>query len=380
MSIDDERVLYERLDRAFETITPAPAPVEGAVRRGQAIRRRRRAAAAAGLAAVVAAGVIAVPVLRYATRPATSASGNYTVTVQAPGSHAPAGEIAFGTVNGQQWRIVVNKPGTEGAARGQELIVASGSAFGPQGVSDSAPSLAVDNTEPVSLTGLRSGTTQVQYGAVRDDVSYVTVRLGNGTVLTLHPVTVYGTRVVAFAAPAGANIVDATAYSLRGEIGVAVPFNNPSGLASFGLWLKPGQHSATRVSGLIGSGRFDGGTWSATAYIGSWGTCVVASGGGTSAGSCLPTTAALGTNVMFWTGGTPEVVSASASASVTRIVVTEPGGATMQIRPVTVAGQKFFAFPMSPQQWVAYNRPVWKWTAYDSSGGVVTSSEVTPGS
>jgi len=107
---------------------------------------------------------------------------------------------------------------------------------------------------------------------------------------------------------------------------------------------------------------------------------VVASGGGTSAGSCLPTTAALGTNVMFWTGGTPAAVSASASASVTRIVVTEPGGATMQIRPVTVAGQKFFAFPMSPQQWVAYNRPVWKWTAYDSSGGVVTSSEVTPGS
>ena len=50
MSIDDERGLCERLDRALETITPAPAPIDGAVRRGKAIKLRRRAAAAAGLA------------------------------------------------------------------------------------------------------------------------------------------------------------------------------------------------------------------------------------------------------------------------------------------------------------------------------------------
>jgi hypothetical protein len=54
--IDDEHDLRERLDRAFETINPRPAPVEGAVRRGKTIRLRRRVAAAVGAAAIVAIG------------------------------------------------------------------------------------------------------------------------------------------------------------------------------------------------------------------------------------------------------------------------------------------------------------------------------------
>ena len=64
MSIDDERGLYQRLDQVFGTITPRPAPVDGAMRRGRTIRRWRRSAAAAGLAAVAAAGVIGVPSLK----------------------------------------------------------------------------------------------------------------------------------------------------------------------------------------------------------------------------------------------------------------------------------------------------------------------------
>ncbi|HEX2819597.1 MAG TPA: hypothetical protein VHO07_05460 [Streptosporangiaceae bacterium] len=56
MRIDDEHDLRERLDRAFETINPRPAPVEGAVRRGKTIRLRRRVAAAVGAAAIVASG------------------------------------------------------------------------------------------------------------------------------------------------------------------------------------------------------------------------------------------------------------------------------------------------------------------------------------
>lgn len=56
MRIDDEHDLRERLDRAFETINPRPAPVEGAVRRGKTIRLRRRVAAAVGAAAIVAIG------------------------------------------------------------------------------------------------------------------------------------------------------------------------------------------------------------------------------------------------------------------------------------------------------------------------------------
>ena len=63
MRIDDERDLHEQLEAAFEAITPRPAPVDGAVRRGRGIRVRRRVAVAAGAAAVVAIGVFAVPSL-----------------------------------------------------------------------------------------------------------------------------------------------------------------------------------------------------------------------------------------------------------------------------------------------------------------------------
>ena len=70
MRIDDERDLHERLDRAFETITPRPAPVDGTVRRGKAIKGRRRVAAAVAVAAVVAVGVITVPSLHRLAGPA----------------------------------------------------------------------------------------------------------------------------------------------------------------------------------------------------------------------------------------------------------------------------------------------------------------------
>ena len=63
MRIDDERDLHGQLEAAFEAITPRPAPVDGAVLRGRAIRVRRHMAAAAGAAAVVAIGVFAVPSL-----------------------------------------------------------------------------------------------------------------------------------------------------------------------------------------------------------------------------------------------------------------------------------------------------------------------------
>ncbi len=83
MSIDDQRDLYERLDRAVEAITPRAAPVDGVMRRGKVIRWRRRSVAVAGVAAVVAAGLIVVPSLRHAATQ-NPATGHYTATVQSP--------------------------------------------------------------------------------------------------------------------------------------------------------------------------------------------------------------------------------------------------------------------------------------------------------
>ena len=164
-----------------------------------------------GAAAIVAIGVITVPSLNHGAAPAPApASGPYTVTVQPPGPHSPAGLIASGTVNGKAWRIGVDKPGTHGAIRGRQYVYASGPAYtyvsgssgGSSALSGVGPALSAD-ADPVAFEGGGSSPTSSLYGAVRADVSYVKVRLGNGTVLTLHPATVYGVRAVAFASRRG---------------------------------------------------------------------------------------------------------------------------------------------------------------------------------
>jgi hypothetical protein len=317
----------------------------------------------------VAAGVLATPALRHwqaAPAPATPAN-RYTVTVQMPGPHSPAGLIAAGTVNGKRWQLTASRPGADGAGRGNELITASGPAFGPDGGTDTFGPSTPDSTEPVSLDGLSGGPTQAHFGTVRADVSSVKVRLGNGTVLMLRPVTVYGVRAVAFAAPLGAVIVDATAYSRHGEIATAVPFAGSGGLADFVAWLKPGQRGLPRATARIGSGTSGGRTWSAVAHQGPWGICIEVSGGS----DCTATTFGSGTKERFFTVGDPGVFVGTASASVVRILVERPDGTSFQVRPVTIGIERFFAFPLN-----ADHKP-WRWTAYDSTGHVVASSQVT---
>lgn len=378
MSIDDEHTLRERLDSTFGATPVGVAPADVAVQRGRRIRRRRHVTVAAGLAAVAAACIIAVPVLQQAAADRPPAAGRYTATVQAPGRNAQPGEFASGTINGQRWRITAGPPGAEGAAHNQQAVSAYGPAFGSSREPNSGPAVTVfipaftvpvSGRGPVSFGSLYSGPSQAQYGAVAADVSFITVRLDNGTVLTLYPVTVYGVRMVAFAAPVNAGIVDATAYSQHGEIATAVPFNAPGSAAVFTTWLRPGQHGLTRVSGRIGSGAYLGRSWSASAYQGPWGICIVATGGGTRGASCVPGTSAdLGTSVLFWTSGDPEVAAGNAAPSVARLVVHRPDGTTIQVQPVTVGQQKFFAFPMRA------GRQALSWQAYDSSGTVVASS------
>jgi len=363
VSIDDERDLYERLDSAVEAITPRPAPVDGVMRHGRVIRWRRRAVAVAAVA-VVAAGAVAVPSLRPAATQHQPATSHYTATVQAPGPHSPAGLIASGTVNGQHWALTAGRPGAGGAGRGQQFVIASGPAFGPDGTTDSGPAFAAPSTEPVSFTGIVCGPSQAAYGPVAADVSYVAVRLGNGIVLTLHPVRVYGVRLVGFAIPVGAPVVSATAYSARGEIATAIPFNQPGEIATFSAWLRPGQHGLSRASGRIASGVVSGHAWSVTAYLGPWGICLDSSAGG---GDCMPTTSGLGTNLLFRAAGSPGVAGGVASAAVTRVVAYPPGGTPVQTRPVTVGGQKFFAFPL------AHADKAVRWKAYDRAGNVVAS-------
>jgi hypothetical protein len=217
--------------------------------------------------------------------------------------------------------------------------------------------------DPVAMTGLTDGAVQVQIGGVAADVTRVTLSLANAQTLPLHPVTVYGHRMFAFAAPAGDSIARLTAYSAHGEIASAVPFAAPGSTALFAAWLKPGQPGAARVSRQIGSGTCLGQSWSVQADVGPWGLCV-----GGSASSCMAPTAGLGTSVLGWSVGEKiEVGYGTAAAAVTRLVLHRPDGSSVEVRPVTVGGQKLFAFAMKsgPHKLT--------WTAYNASGGVLTS-------
>ena len=380
MAINDERDLHERLDRALETITPGPASVEDAVRRGKAIRRRRHWLGAAGVA-VACAGLVAGLVVLVSRPPeetrsyASQTDGNPTMT--AP--DASSGVIASGTIDGRSWRLDARAPGTHGVSAEQEIVGVSGSAFGDVGMYETVPALHAPSAVPVTFSGISSPEAQAQYGAIRADVSYVKVRLSDGGVLTVHPVTLFGVRVVGFAVPAAQQITEVIAYSRDGEIAVAIPFNDPGGRAYFGNWLRPGQQAGPRGSRLIGSGTFTAPEplgrqpWSATAYTGPWGVCVKAAWSRITNVGCVTDTSGPGTRLLFATIGAWQVYCGVATPAVTRIVVHRPDGSSVQVRPVAVGDRKFFAFGVSR------GAGALSWTAYDGSGAAVTSSEVTPG-
>jgi hypothetical protein len=190
-------------------------------------------------------------------------------------------------------------------------------------------------------------------------------------VLTLHPVRVYGVRLVAFAIPLGAPVVSATAYSARGEIATAIPFRD-GGMSSFVTWLRPGQSGPALASGLIDSGSYLGKAWWVRAYLGPWGACLVGQAGDARGSSCeeVPSAPRNGTGMWLWTGGGPALAMGIADPPIVRIAVTSPDGKTTQVHPVAVGSTRFFAFPFGqgPKHW--------KWTAYDGSGHAITSGEV----
>jgi hypothetical protein len=378
MRIEDEHDLRERLDAAFGAISLQPAPIDDAIRGGRVIRGRRRLALAVGVGVVAATVAVAVPTLAHQTAapaPASPGRQHYTVTVQAPGRDSTPGVIALGTINGQRWWIIADRPGADFTHPGQQDIVIQGPAVGaPDGSDQYVPPLGTAGSPgPVSFTGITTGAAQVQVGAVQADVSYVTVRLGNGALLVLHPVTAYGVRAVAFAAPVRAGITEVAAYSRHGEIGFAVPFNWPAGGAWVISWLRPGQAMAPRVSDVIGSGTAHGKAWSATAYIGPWGTCIGLDGGAAPGGGCFPSGPAVTGVLTLNQGRTPEIAGGVAPATATRVVVTQPDGTKVQVRLVTVGGQKVFAFAVRPG-----GKPL-RCVAYDSAWKVVASSTAAPG-
>lgn len=358
--------LYERLDDAFSAITPAPAPVDAAIRGGKRIRWRRHAITAVTVTAVAVA-VAVVPLAMHTIGMPAPAGGSFTVTVRPPGPHAEPGLIAIGTIDGKGWQFSVARPGTGVFRSYYQQLTASGPGFGSRQVT-SVVKLSVDGLEPANFDAMGNQRAIIQFAAVRADVTRVLVTLTNGTRLTLHPVAAFGARLVAFGAPAGAVITSVTAYSAVGEIGTAIPYTFGDGVPTFASWLKPGQQGLSRSDATF-SGVFQAKAWWLTAYTGPWGVCITVTAGG----SCLPMseTLPLGTQVLgsIATPGNRQLIFGSASAPVAKIVVTFDNGTEIRVTPTVVGGQQFFAFSTGNE----INR--FKWVAYDAARHRVASGQ-----
>ena len=224
---------------------------------------------------------VAVPLLLHqqASQPALNQARHHHVTVHPAGPQSPAGLIASGTVT-------AGAGGSPRRSRARAVPGGARSASPRCSSSDCGPVTGASRSDPVAFWGPLAAPSTAEYGPVSAAVRYVTVRLADGTVLTLHPVTVYGTRLVAYGVPVHAVISRVTAYSAHGELASAIPFNDPDGTATVDLWLRPGQTGLPRATHLIGSGTAGGHAWSVTAYVGPWGECLVTRGGGNGSSGC----------------------------------------------------------------------------------------------
>ena len=196
----------------------------------------------------------------------------------------------------------------------------------------------------------------ITYGEVRKDVVSARVELADGTILTLHPVEVDGSRFVAFASPLSVPVDSVTAYSRSGAIATAIPFDWPGGLLpSFEAWLRPGQAVPARVTGTFGSGTVEGKPWRATAYLGPWGTCITIGHDG----DCLGSRQRPATG---WAGGSDSWIVGTAADSVSYVVITLKDGSTVRAEATAVGSQKFWGVPLSSSQQADS-----RWTAYDAA-------------
>jgi hypothetical protein len=355
--------LHEDLNTALAAVEPGAAPVEAAMLTGRKIRNRRRAGLLAGAVAAIVVAVVAVPALTRQQALPAPATGHIRVTVNPPGPHSPAGLIASGLLGSEPWSVTVQSPSSDNCAfegNGMSIIACSGDQGQPTAAA------------PISFEGEGSDGSPVPdnitFGEVWKDVVSARVELSDGTILTLHPAEVDGSRFVAFASPTSVLVDSVTAYSSGGAIATAIPFEPPGGLLpSFEAWLRPGQALPARLTGAFGSGTVQGKPWRATAYLGPWGTCLTV-------GHDVDCLGSQGRPATGWAGGSDSWVVGTAADSVSYLVITLKDGSTVRAEATPVGSQKFWGVPLSSSQQTGA-----RWTAYDDAGQPVGSGSIPAG-
>jgi hypothetical protein len=260
--------------------------------------------------------------------------------VNPPRPGAPAGLIGSGVINGRHWRVTLTGSGRNLTATAPGLVSL-------EMVTPFAPS---KSDAPVALNSLTTSSLVTEVGTLRADATVVTVRLANGTLLTVRPVVYHGVRWVAVVVSARLAVTDVVAYGRAGELAHAVPFRGDGTIDEITAWLRPGQPGLRRASVRVGAGTLDGQRWSVLARAGPWGVCLA---GSPESGACYDSPAGLVSSAEVAAisecgpFGQGRSFTGFAVAMVRSLRLTLSDGSPRRLRPVELDGTRFFAFAVS---------------------------------
>ena len=367
MSIQDERILRDRLAGLMDEVEPRPAPVGAVVKTGKAMRTRRKLAVAGGLAAIIAAGAV-VPGLLQQPAPGPLARERFQVSVHPPGKGDRADLIAYGSVNGSKWRATAAGP--------LRLLTVNVSGFPRMGGPLGKPLSATSTTGVTAFTGVGAGTgrhaAEAFVSEVSPGITLITMQLANGTVLNLHPVIFEKTPLIAVVLPDGLRVVRADAYSRTGEVAYAIPFYY-RGENTFETWLRPSQLPSPVVSASLPMALDGGGRWTASVHLGPWGECVVILDHSGFNQGCGPTSPSRQLAVFdMGLGGGPQV--GVTRPDVAFLDLTMSDGSKVRVSTVHIGDVGYYAVALQA------NPKVISWAAYDQDGHRLGGGTGLPGS
>jgi hypothetical protein len=288
--------------------------------------------------------------------------------------------IAQGAMGSGRWQVTVIGPGAGNPVPADPCFTVSlyGVSEVMSGCADlpAVPAGSLNSGDPALFTWVSDGVTEATMGEAATDVAYFVVSFTDGQQLKLTPVTAHGQRYVAWIAPVSMTVASVAAhlggpYSDSGQVASAVPFERSGQAPVFGAWQQPGQRVPPRASGVIASGESSHRVpWSAVAYVGPWGSCLVINKEGF---DCLPfgpvsSVAILGP----LTSSVPglRVFTGAAPAGVTKVKVTFADGKAVTAKLATVGNERLFAVAAGSDA-----RPV-GWTTYDAAGHQIGTGSV----
>lgn len=362
MSSFDEQDLGQQVGQALVAITSGPAPAAVIVAGGRRIRRRRHAALA-GAAAVAAALAVSIPGPLYSVvRGGPPGPPARPLTINKLGPIARDDVIGSGTLDGKPWTVrLTGGPGPAATAAGLPVTGDLGTRPG--------------GSDPVTFHAAGSGAQRLLAGPVSPGVSYLTMRLADGTTYRLYPVAWHAHPYVGLVVPWSLQVTMFAAYSAHGELAYAIPFPRIGDLPLVVSWLRPGA-AVPAVSSATVARRWDArlnNGWSVQVEVGPWGTCLLDQHGylGT---WCRPTIA-YPPNAVTLVMSSPSMGEAAGitGPAVAYLQLRLHSGKTTRLHVLHIGGQGFYALSVRTD-------PVARWTAYTTTGHAIASGTGTPGS